>query len=211
MTPTPSSTARRQEPASTSDPAAIAARVTALAGRVSRPLVVGISGFGGAGKSTLAQALHDLLPDSQVVPGDEFLLSRPPTARSDSWDCIDRMRLLRQVVLPARSGQASRYQAFDWEAGALGPWVTLTGSPVVVEGLGLFHPDIVGHFDLRVWIDVDLDTATSWGMERDETVYDNPQTQLWEEVWKPNDADFFRRFRPDRDVCYVPRREAVPD
>lgn len=212
MTSTPPSTPRQEEPASTSDPAVIAHRVTSLAATVNRPLMLGISGFGGAGKSTLAQALLELMPGSQVVPGDQFLLSRPPTARSDDWASVDRERLRTQVMLPIRRGQAPHYQVYDWAAGALGGWLAVTGSPVIVEGLGLFHPDIVGHFDLRVWIDVDLDTATSWGMERDKTVYDNPQTQLWEEVWKPNDADFFRRFRPDRaaDVWYVPGGEAPP-
>jgi len=184
--------------------------VTTLAGEVDHPLLVGVSGFGGAGKSTLAEALHELLPGAQVVPGDEFIRVRPMTGRSDDWSSIDRQRLLEEVILPAERGEAGRYQTYDWETGMLGPWVSLSGSPVIVEGVGLFHPDIVGRFDLRVWIDVDLDTATARGMWRDENVFHNPQTQLWEEVWKPNDADFFRRFRPDlaADIIYRPDDEA---
>ncbi len=190
-------------PALVGDSAVLARLVLAKADDLGRPLVVGVSGFGGAGKSTLALALHQCLPGSQVVPGDEFIRVRPMTGRSDDWSSIDRQRLLEQVLLPSRRGE-SQYQTYDWETGTLGPWVSVSGSPVIVEGVGLFHPDIVRRFDLRVWIDVDLDTATAQGMWRDENVYHNPQTQLWEEVWKPNDADFFRRFRPDRaaDIIY---------
>jgi hypothetical protein len=57
---------------------------------------------------------------------------------------------------------------------------------------------------VKVWVDVDLQTATRQGMRRDEHVWHNPQTELWLEVWEPNDADFYARFRPDRlaDVLY---------
>jgi hypothetical protein len=66
-----------------------------------------------------------------------------------------------------------------------------------VEGCGLYVPQLADLFDLRVWIDVDLDTATGRGMWRDQHVHHNPQAELWRDVWVPNDADFFARFRPD--------------
>lgn len=169
-------------------------------------MLVGISGFGGAGKSTLAEALHQLLPGSVVVPGDEFMRERPAAARSDDWSSIDRSRLVEQVLRPISADQQGRYQIYDWDAEALGPWVTVTAtSAVIVEGVGLFHPELIPTFDLRVWIDVDLDTATARGIERDTVVYSNPQTDLWERVWKPNDEEFFRRFSPERaaDILYT--------
>ena len=104
-----------------------------------------------------------------------------------------------------------RYQVWDPETQALGPWVELDQpTSIIVESLGLFVPELAELFDLRVWIDVDLDTATERGRWRDEHVYGNPQTELWLDVWKPNDAAFFNRFRPDQvaDVLYESTAEA---
>ena len=181
-----------------SEPGAVVRAVRDLTLGSSRPPVIGISGFGGSGKSTLADLLRVELHGSAVVPGDEFLLSRPPTALSPDWDVVDRDRLRRQVMDPVRAGRPAAYQVWDPVAGALGPWVSLAGAAaVIVEGLGLFVPDLLELFDVRVWLDVDLDTATAQGRWRDEHVYGNPQTELWLDVWKPNDADFHRTFRPD--------------
>ncbi|MGZ4598833.1 MAG: uridine kinase family protein [Oryzihumus sp.] len=178
---------------------ALARTVLALDLPEGRAPVVGVSGFGGSGKSTLAAALHQHLPGSTVVPGDEFLRSRPPTARSQDWGSVDRDRLADQVLEPARRGAAQAYQVWDHDTGAPGPWVSLAGATaVIVEGLGLYVPALAGLFDLRVWVDVDLDTATARGMWRDEHEYGNAQADLWTGVWRPNDADFFERYRPDR-------------
>ncbi len=177
--------------------------VGAVAG--ARPPIVGVSGFGGAGKSTLAARLQEQLSGSVVIPGDEFLSERPPAGRSADWSAVDRDRLRRQVLDPAREGARVRYQVWDPADRAPGPWVELDQpTAIIVEGLGLYVPELIDLFDLAVWIDVDLDTATERGRWRDEHVYGNPQTDLWLDVWKPNDAEFFRRFRPDQaaDVLY---------
>ena len=176
----------------------IAEAVLALDLPGGRAPVIGVSGFGGAGKSTLAAALRQHLSGSAVVPGDDFLSAHPPTERSDTWSAVDRGRLRCQVLEPARRGAAHRYQVWDWDTRAPGPWVSLTGaSAIIVEGLGLYVPELVELFDVRVWVDVDLESATAQGMWRDEHEYGNPQTELWTDVWKPNDADFFHRYRPD--------------
>lgn len=186
---------------------ALARTVLALDLPDGRAPVVGVSGFGGSGKSTLATELHTHLAGSTVVPGDEFLRSRPPIERSEDWGSVDRDRLVDQVLEPAHRGEAQAYQVWDHDTGAPGPWVSLAGTTaVIVEGLGLFVPALVGLFDLRVWVDVDLDTATARGMWRDEHEYGNAQADLWTGVWRPNDADFFERYRPDRaaHVLYAP-------
>jgi uridine kinase len=192
-----------------SEPGAVVRAVRELSLGGSRPPVIGISGFGGSGKSTLAGLVRAGLPGSAVVPADEFLRTRPPADRSPDWAAVDRDRLRRQVLAPVHAGEPAAYQVWDPAVGAPGPWVSLAGAAaVVVEGLGLFVPDLLELFDVRVWLDVDLDTATARGRWRDEHVYGNPQTELWLDVWKPNDADFHRRFRPDETatIRYLPVR-----
>ncbi len=197
----------------TESPGFIADRALALEVAGSRPPVIGISGFGGAGKSTLASQLQQQLPGSVVVPGDEFLLAHPPAERSDDWGDVDRDRLSRQVLEPAHEGMSVKYQVWDWDARAPGPWVAIdSATAIIVEGLALYVPELVSLFDLRVWIDIDLDSATAQGMWRDEHEYGNAQAALWVEVWKPNDADFFRKFRPDTaaDILFKPPNSRSP-
>ena len=173
-----------------------------------RPVVIGVSGFGGAGKSMLAGQLA--VTDPRLGGRARGRVPAAPGRRPDvatTGRDVDRLRLVDQVLGPARQGEAASYQVLDPETMELGPWVSLADAEVVVvEGLGLFTPELVDLFDLRVWIDVDLAAATRQGMWRDEHEYGNAQTALWLEVWQPNDADFFARFRPDlaADVRYRP-------
>ena len=186
----------------------IVAAIQTLVSDLDRPPLVAVTGFGGAGKSTLAARLCDDLPDAAVVPGDEFMRTRPPVGRSDDWADLDRDRLLRQVVEPGQTGAPVRYQVYDPEHQAPGPWLSVDGAGVIiVEGLALLHPDLADRYDLTVWVDVDLDIATEQGMWRDRHVFGNPQVELWEEVWKPNDAGFHHRYRPDlvADLLFTPR------
>ena len=66
---------------------------------------VGIDGFGGAGKSTLAAAVRDAVPDTVVVALDD--LQGPGV---DAWDW-DALR--RDVVTPLLAGEPVPLHAVD--------------------------------------------------------------------------------------------------
>ncbi|MFB7892081.1 hypothetical protein ACFC1I_07775 [Microbacterium sp. NPDC056044] len=70
-----------------------------------------------------------------------------------------------------------------------------TARILVVDLIGLFHPESLGALDLTVWCDVDLATAQERGMRRDVALGRN-HARLWNEVWVPNDRDFAARFAP---------------
>ncbi|WP_457099728.1 hypothetical protein [Microbacterium sp. P5_E9] len=63
------------------------------------PIVVGVSGYGGAGKSTLARGLVELVPGSVRMRGDDFLDPVRSHQRSHDWDGVERTRLVREVLL----------------------------------------------------------------------------------------------------------------
>lgn len=178
------------------------ARHRASADRV----VVGISGFGGSGKSTLARRLVDAVPDAARIRGDDFIVPALARERSSDWAAIERMRLRRTVLEPFRSGHPGRFRRYDWASGTLGPEEPIPEAAVlVVDAVGLFHPDLDGVIDLGVWVDVDLETATERGKERDRQRGDD-DVDVWDEVWMPNERDFAARFAPgDRaDLRYRP-------
>jgi len=160
------------------------------------PITVGISGYGGSGKSTVARALTAHLADTVRIRGDDFLDPARSHRRSADWNGVERTRLRDEVLAPFREGRPSTFRRFDWAAKALGaPEPVPSCSIIVVDLIGLFHPSLIDAFDLTIWCDVDLDTAQLRGMRRDAEL-GRDHEQLWNEVWVPNERDFDNHFSP---------------
>jgi uridine kinase len=171
-----------------------------------RPFLIAISGFGGSGKSTLAraleQALENTLKSASIVGMDEFW-NPDGDVRSSDWTAFDRDRLEAQVLLPARSGQAIRYQEFDWQTAQLGAWRDVPASQyLIIEGISALHPNLLEYYDFRVWVDCPLETARDRGLARGQA-WGNDETEIWTTRWQPNDHDYFQKYRPDRLADFV--------
>lgn len=163
-----------------------------------RPLVVGISGYCGSGKSTLARSLAKALMGAVRIRGDDFLDPARSHRRSSDWDGVDRQRLVSTVLAPHRAGQASEFRRFDWSTRTLGrPEPRPRTDVLIVDLIGLFHPEALPDIDLPVWCDVDLETSVRRGMARDRELGRRHEA-LWRDVWVPNEVDFADRFAPRR-------------
>jgi len=159
-------------------------------------VIVGISGFGGSGKSTLAAALANVLK-APTVSTDEFT-TEAVLYPSDDWNGIDRARLVRQILVPLRQGarRITYDSSGDWEAWTTVPkTLDLAGNHFIVEGVGLFHPDVLPFLDLTVWIDIDPAASTRRGLARDAQAGQDDRS-IWNDVWAPNDLRFAEVFDP---------------
>lgn len=169
-----------------------------------RPTFVAISGFGGSGKSTLAQKIAHELRDSTVIPIDDFIVGAR-TQRSGDWATFDRGRLKKDILERAKIGQSLRYQVFnsgDFVAGRNNKSREVTiGNFVIIEGCGIIHPDLTDFYDCSAWINLPQERALESAKSRDaheQALFgDDDTAKLWDEVWGPNDRDFFDTFRPD--------------
>lgn len=177
--------------------------VETLKQRLSSQLVIGISGFGGAGKSTVAGQLAKAMDSAQVVSADDFLINRLQN-RDDSWNDVDRARILREVLEPFRKGEEIHYRRYDWLTNQPGEWRTLPQSArLVLEGIGILHPDLAPSFDVTVWIDVPIEVAGKRGKYRDREIYKLDNDRFWNDVWIPNDLDYIERYRPHENADYL--------
>jgi uridine kinase len=178
------------------DASELARHVAALRTAAERPLVVGVSGYGGSGKSTLARLLTTANPGSIRLRGDDFLDPSRSHRRSPDWDGVDRLRLVEEVLDPLRSGRGGAFRRYDWSRRALGAPEPLPNTDLlVVDLIGLLHPEARPWIDLAVWCDVDLATASARGMARDARLGRDHEA-LWRDVWIPNERDFDAGFAP---------------
>ncbi|MDW4574150.1 phosphoglycerate transporter [Microbacterium sp. M3] len=171
-----------------------------------RPIVVGISGFGGAGKSTLARALVARIDGAVRMRGDDFLDPARSHRRSPDWEGVERSRLVTEVLVPFRERRpGALFRRYDWTARRLGDLEPVpVGHILVVDLIGLFHPDALSALDITVWCDLSLAIAQERGMKRDAAL-GRDHADLWSDVWVPNDRDFADRYEPREraDVRYV--------
>jgi uridine kinase len=120
---------------------------------------------------------------------------------------MDRGRILQQVIQPFRAQLPGSFQRFDWSTRELGEPEPLPDAEVlIIDGIGLFHPELERTFDLSIWVGVSLETAAQRGRDRDRTL-GRQNDALWDGVWVPNDREFDERFRPTdlADLVYQPR------
>jgi energy-coupling factor transporter ATP-binding protein EcfA2 len=161
--------------------------------------LVAVDGRSGSGKTTIAALLAATVPGAAVVHTDDVAWAQ---ARFD-W-----AELLRDGVLrPVRAGSGVSWTPPAWEPnGRHGVIEVPAGAPLVlVEGVGVSRRDLTGWFDLRLWVQSDLDEAHARGIERDG----RPDAEDFWAAWMTEEVPFLAADRPweRADVIVAGRRE----
>lgn len=160
------------------------------------PAVIAVSGFGGSGKTTLANALGDAI-QAPVIGVDSFVRDRTLLDYS-KWELMDFGRLENEVLKPFTAGKNPvHYGHFDWERNIIVENREIYhDGRIVVEGVGLFRLNLLQYFAHTIWVDCPIEEATGRGMKRDREQYKNPLDESWAGVWKKNDLEYFEAFKP---------------
>ena len=177
----------------------IAADITQRGGKT-KPFLIGIEGYGGSGKTTLAQELSTALGDAYVISIDDFIVKEK--LAEPSWDggAFDRDRLERQVLRPARHGEPVAYQRLDWETNTLSALVFVPAvSYLIIEGISAYHPSIEGYYDVKIWVETPAAIAQARGHARDGG---SENAAFWE-LWAQNDIAYQQRYHPEAQADFV--------
>jgi GTPase SAR1 family protein len=192
----------------------LVARVRGLVPTSGTRPVVGISGHGGAGKSTLAARLAVDLGQhqDQVVGTDAFHATTcGPDAglwEQHDWAAIGRVvRSARALPSPARLTYAYR-----WWGGETGVEDHPMPPVLLVEGIRLFSDRTRDWFDLRVWIDASPEAAGSRAKARNLSQGDDQaELDLWDTKWIPEGHEYEVTARPrDRADLVLGRQGPLP-
>ena len=187
----------------------VAARVRALL-PAGTPVVVGLDGRSGSGKSTMALAVASLLAEdgtsTVVVEGDDFYAGgsartwdrRSPSERAAQ--VID-WRRQRPVLAALRSGEAASWRPFDWEDDRWdGDELPLGEAPVevrpadvvVLEGAYSCRPELHDLLDLRVLLDVPPEVRRAQLLGREGDGF----RTAWEVRWSSAEDHYFSLTMP---------------
>ncbi len=170
-----------------------------------RPLVVAVSGFGGSGKTTLAEKLHEHFQDSSLLQLDNFLVNH---GEGDGWQGGYDWERFENVLKDIQAGKDLHYQWYNWDKDETKDWINQPLPPlVIVEGVRLFSPELMKYFDLTIWVDVYLEVATQRGKARDAANKSNDDPAeiaahlaKWDEVWTPKEEEFLDLFKPSENA-----------
>ncbi|WP_413450161.1 hypothetical protein AA0Y32_05790 [Georgenia phoenicis] len=126
------------------------------------PVVLGIDGRSGAGKTALAAAVAERVPGAQVV------------ALEDAYRGWRGLRegveeIATGVLAPLREGRTGSYRRYDWVRGELDGTVRVEPSAVVVlEGCGAGSLPCAPYLDALVWLEAPEPERHHRAMARDD-------------------------------------------
>lgn len=184
--------------------AAFAGHLAVAARRPSNdPVLIGVDGRSGGGKTTTASLLREHLADAHVVHTDDIAWYESMFG----WDEL----LVTHVLRPLLDGEDVQYRPQAWETRGRPGSVSVPASCryVVIEGCGAIRRSLAPLLDLRIWVQSDFAEAERRGILRDgEAAVD-----AWRE-WMGQETPVFTDDRPweraDLFVCGTPPVDLDP-
>ncbi|MCY0906501.1 chorismate-binding protein [Arthrobacter sp. H14-L1] len=132
------------------------------------PVIIGIDGRSGAGKTVLALELAALLREHHKVTVFHLEEIYP------GWNGLAAgvERYVSTVLTPLRHGLPAQWTSWDWDNhydGAL--HITEPAEIVIMEGVGATHSSAAAYMDVVIWVEAPADHRKTRAMARDGETY----------------------------------------
>lgn len=188
-----------------------------------RTLVVGIDGLGGAGKSTISEALFETLREEghnvTVLHIDDFIHPRRVRYSDDcpEWECYYKLQwrydyLKDTVIRAAKNGEdfVGDIELYDKDTDSyfLSPTHIPNGGIVIIEGIFLQRPELDGLFDFMIYIDVPEEIRLSRVLERDGYIGDKAQIKSkYDSRYFPAERHYIKTCAPADNADFIIRSQ----
>ena len=151
---------------------------------IRRPHLIGIDGRSGAGKTSLAAQLAEVLAVTRDVVVFHLEDLYP------GWDGLQRgIAMYEESILgPLREGQDAYWTAWDWLADSPGgPRLTRAAEIVVLEGVGACSAPAREVLDVSVWVELPETQRRERALNRDSGF-----EPYWD-MWAQQERDYLQR------------------
>ena len=154
-------------------------------------VLIGIDGMAGAGKSTLARELAEVL-NGEIIPMDDFFL--PPELRTaerlaEAGGNVHYERFSAEVGQNLVFGNSFDYGVFDCSKMAIDSIRHIeNGQVVIVEGSYCLRPEFRDLYDVRIFMEVDEDIQMKRITERNGS----EMALRFKELWIPMENKYFK-------------------
>lgn len=159
---------------------------------IKTPVIIGVDGRCGSGKTYFAKQLADSFP-SNVIHMDDFYL--PMEMRTADWENIsggnmDFERLLTEVLCPLKECRQAVYCSYDCKEGKYGEPKELQEKPLaVVEGSYSGHPLLAGQYSLKLFF-----TCSQKEQEKRLRAREGNRYDAFAARWIPLEEAYFARY-----------------
>jgi uridine kinase len=159
-------------------------------------LIIGIDGYGGSGKSTIAKFLKENLSGAVIVEMDDFY--SPELKRADY------ARVNEQVLELLVNDLSASYQIYDWKLDSLTEFKKIDpGGIVIIEGVYSTHKDFADKYDVKIWVNCPQEVGAKRGIERDKMMYGVDNTDKWVHMWMPEEKKYVESQNPQQYADYI--------
>ena len=167
----PSTCPRHLHPATTQCFRRVQAWLEREAAASPAPLIIGIGGPGGCGKSTLSRWLRHQLDGARILSLDDFRLPRarrPAHGRYGSHPDGNDLARLHKTLRDFQAGRPIRQPVFDPAAGAATTEILIPAARILLaDGEIAAHRDVRAAFDRLILVDAHWRTQLNTRLTRD--------------------------------------------
>lgn len=162
-----------------------------LLNQIKEPIIIGIAGDSGSGKTTFSNGIRQLLGPElvQTIEADgyhkENRSQRALSGRLPLDPDVNKLDLILKHIKDLKAGKTIQVPKYNHATGDFDPPYTLTPSPIIIfEGLHILYPQFSNILDFKIFCDPCREVKRQWKYERDIKKRGHQAEKLEDEMLK---------------------------